>query len=179
MRGEPRGGLVDLAPREAVDDAGVARMLVAKEMQQLGARIVLVDDRVADVRAVEARDEHPRIRESQARSDLGARLRVGGGGQRDSRNVRVTLVQQRQLQVLGPEIVAPLRYAVRLVDGEQRDLRAVEQIEAARRGQAFGRHVEQVELARQQCALRRAGGAGVERGVEERRAHAELASAAT
>ena len=49
-----------------------------------------------------------RIRESQARPDLGACLRVGGGGQRNSRDVGIALVQQRQLQVLGPEIVPPL-----------------------------------------------------------------------
>ena len=84
------------------------------------------------------------------------------------------LVQQRQLQVLGAEVVAPLRHAVRLVDGEQRDARAAEEVEAARRGQALGRDVQQVELAREQCALGGAGGLRVQRRVEKRRAHAEL-----
>jgi hypothetical protein len=83
-------------------------------------------------------------------------------------------VQQRQLQVLGPEVVSPLRYAVRLVDGEECDLRAIQQIETARRGEAFGGHVEQVEFAGEQCAFGSAGGTGVERGVEKRRTHAEL-----
>ncbi len=91
--------------------------------QELRARVVLVDDRVADVRAVEARHEDPRVVEREALDDLGARLRIGGGGERDARHVREALVQQRKLQVLGPEVVAPLRDAVRLVDREQRDRR--------------------------------------------------------
>jgi len=63
---------------------------------------------------------------------------------------------------------------VGLVDGEQRDAGLVEQGEAARRGQALGREVQQVELAREQFALDDAGGGGVEGGVEERGADAEL-----
>jgi hypothetical protein len=57
------------------------------------------------------------------------------------------LVQQVELAVFGPEVVAPLRHAVRLVDGEQRAARALEQVEEARRQQALGRDVQQVELA--------------------------------
>ena len=60
---------------------------------------------------------------------------------------REALVQDRQLDVLGPEVVAPLRHAVRFVDGEQGDLRRLEQLQAARRHQALGRDVDQVDLA--------------------------------
>ncbi len=70
--------------------------------------------------------------------------------------------------------MAPLRHAVRLVDGEQREAGAVEQLEAARREQPLGRHVQQVESARQQLAFDGAGGGGIERGVEELGTHAEL-----
>ena len=63
------------------------------------------------------------------------------------------LVQQRQLQVVGAEVVTPLRHAVRLVDREQRDPRAAEEVEAARGGQPLGRDIEEVELAREQRAL--------------------------
>ncbi len=90
------------------------------------------------------------------------------------------LVQHGQLDVLGAEIVAPLRDAVRLVDGEQRDAgacaqHALEQAEKALGQQAFGRDVEQIQLARQQAPLhRRAPRPQSERGVEEGGAHAEL-----
>ena len=59
--------------------------------------------------------------------------RIGGGGQRDARHLRAALVQQGQFAVFGPEIVAPLRDAMRLVDGEQGDPAAIEQ-----RQEAFG-----------------------------------------
>jgi hypothetical protein len=84
------------------------------------------------------------------------------------------LVEHRELQVLGPEVVAPLRHAVRLVDREERDLRAVEELERARHQQALGRDVQEVELAARERALDVRRLARVERGVEEGRAHAEL-----
>jgi hypothetical protein len=57
LRAQELGRLVHLAPRQAVDDAGVARVLVAQKLQQLPARLGLLDDAVADVRPVEAGDE--------------------------------------------------------------------------------------------------------------------------
>ena len=107
-------------------------VLVADELEQLRCGVVLFDDRVADVRTVEARRRRraPSPR-SQPRDDLRARLRVRGGGERDARHAGEALVQHRELQVLGPEIVAPLRHAVRLVDREQCDLAALQQVEEA------------------------------------------------
>src|SRR3546814_13394327 len=73
------------------------------------------------------------------------------------------------------EIVAPLRHAMGLVDGEQGDLRAVEQGQEARGEQALGGDVEQVDPAGQQLALHARGSFAVEGGVEVLGAHAELA----
>src|SRR3546814_6253625 len=70
----------------------------------------------------------------------------------DLRDVGPALVQQGQLAVLAAEIVAPLRHAMGLVDGEQGDLRAVEQGQEARGEQALGGDVEQVDPAGQQLA---------------------------
>jgi hypothetical protein len=171
---EPRRGLVDLAPRQAVDDAGLARMLVGDEPQQLRTAIVLVDDRVADVGAIEARHEDACRREIEARHNLGAGLRIGGRRQRDSRHARITLMQHRQRQVLGSEIVAPLRHAVRLVDREQRDLDTIDQVEATRHSQPLRRDVQEVELAGDQRTLGRARGLGALGRIEECGAHAQL-----
>ena len=46
-------------------------------------------------------------------------------------------------EVVGPEVVAPLRDAVRLVDDEEPDLRLPDPLEEAGRGEALGRDVEQ------------------------------------
>ena len=50
--------------------------------------------------------------------------RVGGGGERDPWDAGEPRRDLRDPQVLRPEVVAPLRHAVRLVDREQRDARA-------------------------------------------------------
>ncbi len=77
-----------------------------------------------------------------------ARGAVGGRGERDARHAGKALAQHGELQVLGPEVVAPLRDAMRLVDGEQRQRHCIEQRQAALGQQPLGRDVEQVELAR-------------------------------
>ena len=76
-----------------------------------------------------------------------------GRGRSPSRSARCAarrpaLVQHRQRQVVGPEVVAPLGDAVRLVDREQRDLargRAAASSPSTR--ERLRRQVEQVELA--------------------------------
>ena len=149
-------------------------MLVLDEAQQLRACVCLVDNSVANVRAIEAGSKHARTAKPEASDDLGARLRVGGCSERDARDLRIALVQQRQLQILGAKIVPPLRHAVRFVGRKQRQLRAVGQLEAARGGQALGRDVEHVELAGEERALGGPRRIGVEGRVEERCAHAQL-----
>ena len=60
-------------------------------------------------------------------------------------------------QVVGPEVVAPLRHAVRLVDREQRDLcRGRAAAASSRHAEPLGREVEQVELAGEERRLDRA-----------------------
>ena len=56
----------------------------------------------------------------EALDDVGARQRVGGGGEGDARHAGIALGQHRELQVVLAEVVAPLADAVRLVDGEHR-----------------------------------------------------------
>jgi len=138
--------IVATITRQAVHDTGLAGMLLPDETQELRARVILVDDRVADIRAVEARNENPGVFERKARGDLGAGLRIGRRGEGDSRHARKPLVQEGKLQVFRPEIVAPLRNAVRFVDGEKRDFCLREELEAARCREALGRDVQDVEL---------------------------------
>ena len=114
--------------------------------------------------------------EVQPGGDLRVRGRRRGRGQRDARHVRPALVQHRQGQVVGPEVVAPLRHAVRLVDREQRD-RARGRAAACVAGtpQALGRQVEQVQLAGEERRLDQPPRVEVLRRVEEAGPHAERA----
>ena len=139
---EPLGRVLDLAARQAIDDARFARVR-REEILELAPRLVLLDDAVADVRPVEARDELLR-RSSASRSTISRRVGAsavavsamrGTFGKRSCSTV--------ELAVFGPEIVAPLRDAVRLVDREQRDLAAREHVEAALGQQPLGRDVQQ------------------------------------
>jgi hypothetical protein len=68
-------------------------------------------------------------------------------GQRQARHVREGVHQRAQQAVVGAEIVAPFRNAVRLVDREQADRGLAQQFAEMRLAGAFGGDVEQVELA--------------------------------
>ena len=173
LAGEELGGPVHRRAREAVDDAGVAGVLGAQQREQLAPRLVLGRDAVLDVRAVEARDEVTRVAELEARRDLGLRGLRGRRREGDARHRGPALVQLREHEVVGPEVVAPLRHAVRLVDREQRDRAAVEQAQRRLDAQPLGREVEQVQLPGEEGRLDGAALLGVLRGVEESRADAQ------
>ena len=68
-------------------------------------------------------------------------LRIGGGGQRHTRHRRKALGQHAQLAVFRAEVMPPLRHAMRFVDGEQRQIQAIQKFQKARRQQSLGRHI--------------------------------------
>ena len=86
--GEPGRGLLDAVPRQRVDDARVAAVLVADQLQQLLLRVVLRHDPVLDVRPVEARDDVGGALEVQARGELAVRRLRRGRGERHRRDAR-------------------------------------------------------------------------------------------
>ncbi len=165
--------LLDRVPREAVHDARVTGVLGAQQREQLLQRLVLRFDAVLDVRAVEAGHEQLGAAEVEPRRDLAPGRLGGGRGERDARHGGPALVQHRQPQVVGPEVVAPLRHAVRLVDREQRDRAAIEEVERARCTEPLRREVQQVELAGEVRLLDRSPLVGVLGRVQERGAHAD------
>ena len=95
--GQPFGGFLDLAARQAVHDAALALVRAANEVEQLGAAVAPILDHVADVGAIKARYEHPGSVEAQTLDDLGPRLRVGGGGKRNPGNLGKALRKFRKL----------------------------------------------------------------------------------
>ena len=175
--GQRGGGVLDLGARQAIDDAGVARVALADEGLELGRGVLLVDDLVADVGAVETRDEAWRAGKPEPGDDLLARHFVGGRRQRNARHVGKALGNHGQPDIFRAEIMPPLRHAMRLVDRKQRDVGLAEQGKAARRQQSFRRDVEQVEIAGQQPALDFRGLLKRQRRVQHRRVDAGLEQA--
>ncbi len=148
-------------------------MLGAQQVEQLPPGLVLRHDAVLDVRAVKARHEVAGSLQVQPGRDLSMGRLGGRRGERDTGYRGPALVQCGQGEVVGPEVVPPLGHAVRLVDGEKRDLATVEQSQRRLRPQAFRRQVEQVKLPREERRLDQPALAGVLRGIEDARPHAE------
>ncbi len=135
-----------------VDDASAG--LIGDERLELGGQPVAGRDGVADVRPVEAGDDQPIIGNAELLEDVGAGMRVRRSGEREPRHVRKGIEQRAQQTVIGAEVVPPFGDAMRLVDREQRERgRAQQATEALARG-AFGRDIEQVQLAVAEAAHR-------------------------
>ena len=83
-----------------------------------------------------------------------------------------------QAEVVGAEVVAPLRDAVGLVDDEHADPRVADALDEARRREALGRDVQQAQLARDRALERVAVGRRVLLSVDERDAARRDAPAA-
>ena len=171
---QPGGGVVDPLAGGAVDDTGLAGEF-AQEGEQLAPWLILDDDAVADIGAIKTGDELTRLLQRQTLADFMSGLGIGGGGQRNSRNVGKAIVQNRQAEILRTEIMAPLRDAVRFVDRKERDATGRKQLKAAIGEQALGRHIKQINLACPHGSLDPAGLIEAERGVEVFGAHAVFA----
>ena len=124
----------------AINDAAIA-LVPADEVQKLGGFTQLRRRRQMQVGAVEAGEEHPRVVESQGGEDVLPRARVSGRGQGDSRHIREQVRQAGKLADLRPEFMTPLRDAMRLINGDNRDRHAGQPVDGAITQQAFGRDV--------------------------------------
>jgi hypothetical protein len=151
------GDLLHPLARLAIHHTGVTLVFALDEPQQLGRGVLLLDDGVADVGPVETADEGAGVLQLQALEDVLAGQGIGGGGEPHARHRRITLVQHRECAVLGAEVVAPLADAMHLVDGEQAQFAAldhgVELGQETRRGDPFGRGIDQCQLAAHHLAL--------------------------
>jgi hypothetical protein len=144
------------------------------QREQLAARLVLRRDPVLDVGPVEARHEVPAAARF-SRVAISAWVASVAVAVSAIAARRPALVQLGERQVVGPEVVAPLGHAVRLVDGEQRDPAALQQRRGRRAAQPFRGQVQQVDLAGDVGRLHRAALVGALGGVEEPGPHPERA----
>ena len=145
--------LLGAVARRAVDDARFPLVAITDEAQQLLVAVALLDDPVADVGAVEAGDKGLGILQGQPVDDLAAGEIVGGGGERNARHRRELIGQPAQTDVLGPKVVSPLRDAVRLVNGNQGQLTAMQQRQTSLGQQTLRGHVQQLQFTLAQLTL--------------------------
>jgi len=143
-------------------------MFGSEKLNELPARVLLGRDSIADVGPVETAAEDLRILQSEALDDLVPGPLVGSSGQADSRNAGKTFVQHGKLPIIRPEVVAPLGHAVRFVYREKADLGTPDKRLHALGQKAFGRDVEEVQLAVQKTlldlALNLIGQGGIQKG---------------
>ena len=172
-RREQRGDALGRPLQRDVDDRRAGRTL-AQPLEQRLIALACVDRRrqQRQVRAVEAGDDGVALLDPEARADVGDDRRRRGRGQREHALGAELACARGELQVVGPEVVAPLRDAVRLVDREQRDLRLAELREEALVVEALRRDVEQLETPVAQAVGDGAHLVRVEARVEPRRVDA-------
>ncbi|MEJ7716608.1 MAG: hypothetical protein WKF31_01085 [Thermoleophilaceae bacterium] len=120
LLGDQVGQLLRPRARAGVDDGGEG-VLAAQRLEQ--QRVLLVaarmGDREGEVRPVEARRHPERVSQPQPAHDVGGDL-GGGRGRRGHHGARAHEAGGvGQPEVVGPEVVAPLRHAVGLVHHEE------------------------------------------------------------
>ncbi len=149
-----------LGPSAAVDDP---RLPLARGGigQHLRPRIVLHGKGQTDVRPVESAQEGHRVGAAeQPVHDLGPGVVVGGGSEGRHGDAQ-RLPQRTDAQVVGAEIVAPLRDAMRLVHRDGGDARTAGEGRETGGGKAFRRNIKELQVTAFQCAVDGLGFSGV------------------
>ncbi len=125
------------------------------------------DDGEREVRTVEAGRDTGGVAQPEAGHDVGRDLRRRGRGGGDDRLRAEPPRRIGEPEVVGPEVVAPLRDAVRLVDHEQPDPRVADALEEPGRREPLGSDVEQPQVTARGAVQRLAVRGGVLLGVDE------------
>ncbi len=146
-------------------------MLSPQHGEELLERLVFGLDAVLDVGPVEARHKVAGGPEIETLGDLVVGDFGRGRGERDARNLGPPVVQHGELQVVGTEVVPPLRHTVGLVDREQCDGAAVEELGSRLDPQPLGGEVQQVEFTGDVGGFNTPAFGGVLGRVEEARTH--------
>ena len=122
-------------------------MIVAQKRQKLMLGLILVDKLVGNIGPVETGDEHSGLFKLEPFGDIVPRGSVGGCRKRHPGYGRESLMKDRQAAILGAKIMTPLRHAMRLIDREQGDLQAVQEIKKMRHDKPFRRDIKHVKRA--------------------------------
>ena len=154
--GELLGDLLGALAGGAVDDARSAALADLGEHPVehallLAVGVGVVVDLEADLRAVEPGDDHLGVAHLQPLHDLGADRGCGGGREGQHRRVAELLDDPAQPQVVGAEVVAPRRDAVRLVHHEQGRPCRVDRVHDLGLGELLRREEHEADRSVRQC----------------------------
>ena len=171
--------LLRRGPRAGVDDrgqgvGGAQRGHQAPALVEAAAR---GHDGEAEVGAVEAGADADGVAQRQPANHVGGDLRGRRRRRGDDRARSHDLRGLREAEVVGPEVVAPLRHAVRLVDHEEPDARCRQALHEPGGGEAFGRDVEQPQVSARSARERLAVRLEILLGVDQRDARGAAAGA--
>ena len=133
--------------RVAIDDARFALVGLQKG-QYLGQSVVARFDSQKQIFAVEGGDELIGVAYRQRGLDVAADAVGGRGGNRQADGVGQAAAHPHQLAIVGAEVMAPFRDAMRFVDGQAIDAAFVEHNQRLRPQQGFGAGVDQLDTAR-------------------------------
>lgn len=160
-------------PGRAVHDARIAHVFqgVGGDPRELSLGLCALDGEV-QVRSVEPGDDAVGVGQPEQAHDVAANAL---GGRRRERADGGTYGQLRDeganLEVGRAEVLAPLRHAMGLVNGDERYARVARKIDEARIFEPFGGYIYDVELACPRAFDHTALGCGRKRRVEIGRVH--------
>ena len=117
----------------------------------LAIGVGVVVDLQADLRAVEPGDDDRRVAHLEPLDDLGPDGRRRCRSEGEHRGVAELLDDAAQPQVVGAEVVAPGRDAVRLVDDEQSRARVVDGVDDLGLGELLGCEEDEADRSVPQC----------------------------
>ena len=129
---------------EAVDYARFAGVLLYEAYDVVVGVLGLGPYLIEQVRAVERRFEHSGIAHTQVFLYVVLHLWGGSGGKRYYRAAAYFIDYRAYAAILGPEIMPPFRYAVRLVDGVERYCHCFQKLYVLFFGQRLRSHVQQL-----------------------------------
>jgi hypothetical protein len=138
----------------------------------LALLVVEALDGQVQVRTVKALHDHLRIAHAEQLEDLLAHGRGGGGGEREHRRMAERLDRRADAQVVGAEVVAPLRDGVRLVHHEQRDAAIAQPRQHVLVRELLGSEQDVLDFLLRHILQQLLASAVGERRVERRRLHA-------
>ena len=169
VRGQRGGGLLGILARRRIDDRRTALRIAQQIERALGPHGLRHFDHFdGEVVAAEAVDEARGVVQRKLREDVVLNDGCCGRGQRQDRRGAQQVQMLAEHAVVGAEIVAPLRDAVRLVDGDERRLALAQHLGKAGDAQPLRRDEEKLQAAVQVVDAGLARALAIQSGVNAR-----------
>ena len=132
-----------------VDDRSTRRAL--RDAKQPAELVLAARNPEGELGPSEVATQHMWFPEAQLFLDVGHHPFGGRGRERDHRHLREVLPQVADGQVGRPEVIPPLRDAMRFIDGDEGDGETIHACPEQVRPKSFRRHVQEVTMA--QCTV--------------------------